>query len=243
MRPLKLGSTGRDVKAWPDFLVGQNRASGTADGFLGANTRNATSIFQTQHGLTPDRLAGRGTLAAAAGKGFVVPPEEQIGGALAANDDFVAEIAGVSIFETESGDAIYYTAGLAIDADGVYRAYNARQTLRVRVPLLRIKCGVPESREGAHARKRSFPESLEGSLTYKRGLPESREGVLAHNRGIPEFPDGFLACKRGIPESPERPFFDANPQLRSRLRNRGTPAAALPFAHALSGLPAAHFHA
>jgi hypothetical protein len=126
MRTLKLGSTGRDVKAWQEFLAAQNLAPGNADGFFGANTRSATSIFQTQHGLPSDGLVGRGTVAAAVGKGFIVPPEEQIGGALGGNDDFVAEIAGVTVFETEGGEAIYYTAGLAVDADGAYRAYKIR---------------------------------------------------------------------------------------------------------------------
>lgn len=126
MRTLKLGSTGRDVAAWQEFLAAQGLAPGAVDGFFGGNSRIATAAFQGRQGLTPDGIVGRGTTAAAFGLGFVVPPEEQIDGALGANDDFVDEIAGVTVFEAEGGGAIYFTAKMAIDADGAYRAYKIR---------------------------------------------------------------------------------------------------------------------
>lgn len=40
--------------------------------------------------------------------------------------DHIDHIGGVPIFETRDGRAIYFKAGMSIDADGAYRAYKIR---------------------------------------------------------------------------------------------------------------------
>src|SRR5437588_9858788 len=66
-RPLAAGARGWDVAALQFALAWHGFASGTFDGYLGAQTEAALQSFQAWAGLTPDGLAGPGTIAALRG--------------------------------------------------------------------------------------------------------------------------------------------------------------------------------
>lgn len=68
---------------------------------------------------------GRETRAAAAALAFHWPEQENIVGALGPKDSFVDRIGDVTVFQAKAGGTLYFTAGLAIDADGAYLAYKA----------------------------------------------------------------------------------------------------------------------
>lgn len=63
--PIKKGDRGTEVKKWQNFLNWAGFSCGTADGAFGANTENATKLFQHACDLTVDGIAGNGTISAA----------------------------------------------------------------------------------------------------------------------------------------------------------------------------------
>lgn len=65
MRVLQQGFHGSDVKQWQQFLRGQGLFTGIADSDFGPLTHQATVVFQTREGLTPDGRVGNATLARA----------------------------------------------------------------------------------------------------------------------------------------------------------------------------------
>jgi peptidoglycan hydrolase-like protein with peptidoglycan-binding domain len=66
-RAMQLGSRGWDVAALQFMLGRRGYSTGSVDGGFGANTRTSVSRFQTAAGLTPDGVAGSGTLRALRG--------------------------------------------------------------------------------------------------------------------------------------------------------------------------------
>ena len=63
--PIKKGDRGTEVKKWQNFLNWAGFSCGTADGAFGANTENATKLFQHACDLTVDGIVGNGTISAA----------------------------------------------------------------------------------------------------------------------------------------------------------------------------------
>jgi len=123
MRLLKLNSRGDDVAKWQQFLIDSGFKSVTADGFFGPATEAATIAFQKKRRLTVDGVVGNEAFGKAMTLGFKPLPEP---------DDeppdpstsVVATIAGVKVNKLGDGSAVFYTSGMAIDADGAYRAYH-----------------------------------------------------------------------------------------------------------------------
>lgn len=115
---------GADVAAWQTFLNKQNINVGTADGIFGDDTKNGTVTFQQNNGLSADGIVGPGTYGKVAGPPFNFATDDPApADVLGDNDDVIDHIAGVSVFGI--GDlAVYYTAGMQIDADGSPHAYK-----------------------------------------------------------------------------------------------------------------------
>jgi peptidoglycan hydrolase-like protein with peptidoglycan-binding domain len=123
MRVLKLNSHGDDVAKWQQFLLDAGFKPGIADGFFGPATETATIAFQRKRGLTADGVVGNETFGKAMTLDFTPlphPSEEPPD----ASTEAVATIAGVKVNSIGGGSAVVYTAGMAIDADGAYRAYH-----------------------------------------------------------------------------------------------------------------------
>ncbi|MDX2001085.1 MAG: M15 family metallopeptidase [Chitinophagales bacterium] len=70
MELIKIGATGKDVKAWQHFLIGQGFLFGKADGDFGEKTLAATIAFQQAHGLQPDGVVGNKSYGVAMQLGF-----------------------------------------------------------------------------------------------------------------------------------------------------------------------------
>lgn len=122
-RNLSTGMQGADVAAWQSFLNQQGFNVGTADGAFGPNTKQGTIAFQTKQGLTADGVVGPATYAAAGTLGFT-PEDPAPTGATSGQDAVIDTIAGVTVFGI-GNLAVYYTAGMQIDADGSPHAYKA----------------------------------------------------------------------------------------------------------------------
>jgi len=73
MQSLKQGSTGPDVEAWQNFLVGQGSYWLDVDGDFTHDTIEGTKDFQKSQGLDQDGEVGPGTLKAAIAVGFPDP--------------------------------------------------------------------------------------------------------------------------------------------------------------------------
>jgi hypothetical protein len=73
MQSLKQGSTGPDVEAWQNFLVGQGSYWLDVDGDFTHDTIEGTKDFQKSQGLDQDGEVGPGTLKAAISVGFPDP--------------------------------------------------------------------------------------------------------------------------------------------------------------------------
>ena len=123
MRLLKLNSRGDDVAKWQQFLIDAGFKPGKADGAFGSTTKAATIAFQKKRGLTADGVVANETFGKAMTLGFKPLPE--------ADDkppdtsaSVVATVAGVKVSKLADGSAVFYTAGMMIDADGAYRAYH-----------------------------------------------------------------------------------------------------------------------
>jgi len=56
-----LGSTGDDVRAWQQLLVGRGWDTGGVDGGFGRGTNKATRGFQADKGLEVDGVVGPST--------------------------------------------------------------------------------------------------------------------------------------------------------------------------------------
>ena len=123
MRPLKLNSHGDDVAKWQQFLINAGFKPGPADGFFGAATEAATIAFQKKRGLTADGVVGNATFGKAMMLEFKPLPDHDAEPA-DASTSVVATIAGKKVYKLGDGRAVFYTAGMAIDADGAYRAYH-----------------------------------------------------------------------------------------------------------------------
>jgi len=75
---IKIGSKGKLVKAWQNFLNKMGYNVGTADGDFGNKTFKGTIAFQRDNGLKADGIAGPNTFKKAAESGFKYPEEEII---------------------------------------------------------------------------------------------------------------------------------------------------------------------
>jgi peptidoglycan hydrolase-like protein with peptidoglycan-binding domain len=64
LRALSRGSAGSDVSTLQQLLTRAGYDTGGVDGSFGPSTRDALMAFQREHGLTPDGVAGAGTIAA-----------------------------------------------------------------------------------------------------------------------------------------------------------------------------------
>ena len=127
MQTLEVGSTGVDVELWQSFLNRIGYPVGSVDGIFGVDTQASTEAFQNANMLTPDGIVGNATLAVAIGRGF--KPIISRGTPPPRGESYViAEIAGVQVSELASGIAVFYRAGMDIDADGSPHAYNPENT-------------------------------------------------------------------------------------------------------------------
>jgi peptidoglycan hydrolase-like protein with peptidoglycan-binding domain len=127
MQTLEVGSDGADVELWQSFLNKIGYPVGAVDGIFGVDTRSSTEAFQKANNLTPDGIVGNATLGVAIGRGFKLivsrgtpPPRGE--------SYVIAEIAGVQVSELASGIAVFYRAGMDVDADGSPHAYNPENT-------------------------------------------------------------------------------------------------------------------
>jgi hypothetical protein len=123
MRILRFNLAGEDVLAWQEFLRMQGFEPGPGNGLFDARTKQATIDFQSTHDLTPNGLVGNQTFTKAMTLGFRPLPDVHV----RAPSDKVTEIAtigGVRIFKLRSGEAVFCTAGMHVDADGCPRAYK-----------------------------------------------------------------------------------------------------------------------
>lgn len=123
MRPLKLNSHGDDVAKWQRFLLDAGYKPGAADGHFGPATHTATVAFQKKRGLTADGVVGNATFGKAMTLDFKPLPEHDEAPA-DPSTSVVATIASVKVNKLGDGRALFFTAGMAIDADGAYRAYH-----------------------------------------------------------------------------------------------------------------------
>src|SRR6266404_1428093 len=127
MQTLEIGSAGVEVELWQSFLNRTGHPVGSVDGIFGVGTHGATEAFQKANKLTPDGIVGNATLAVAIGCGFKpiisrgTPPPR-------AESYVIAEIAGVQVSELPSGIAVFYRAGMDVDADGSPHAYHPENT-------------------------------------------------------------------------------------------------------------------
>ncbi len=127
METLEVGSKAVNVELWQAFLNRTGYPVGSVDGIFGVNTQGATEAFQKANKLTPDGIVGNATLAAAIERGFKTitsmgtPPPR-------AESYVIADIAGVQVSELASGIAVFYRAGMDVDADGSPHAYNPENT-------------------------------------------------------------------------------------------------------------------
>ncbi len=76
MKVLRSGSTGDDVIAWQNFLIGQGFTELEVDGKFGKETAFDTKKYQKTRGLYPDAVVGRLTYAAAMSKDGFDPTED-----------------------------------------------------------------------------------------------------------------------------------------------------------------------
>src|SRR5262245_42796475 len=127
MQTLEVGSVGVDVELWQSFLNRTGFPVGSVDGIFGVHTGEATEAFQKANQLTADGIVGNATLAVAIGRGFK-PIISRGTPTPRAESYVVAEIAGVLVSELASGIAVFYRAGMDIDADGSPHAYNPENT-------------------------------------------------------------------------------------------------------------------
>jgi hypothetical protein len=65
MKALRIGSRGKDVERWQQFLLGQGFEIGLVDGVFGPMTEEATRDFQRSQRLEVDGVVGNQTLGAA----------------------------------------------------------------------------------------------------------------------------------------------------------------------------------
>jgi len=72
---IKIGSKGKLVKAWQEFLNSQGFESGEPDGDFGNRTYRATIEFQKKNNLKADGIAGKNTFEKAVSLGFKYPEE------------------------------------------------------------------------------------------------------------------------------------------------------------------------
>lgn len=76
MRELELQSprmSGEDITAWQKFLSRKGFALGSADGYFGPRSHDATVLFQRRHRLYPDGIVGPRTRRVAREEGFMAP--------------------------------------------------------------------------------------------------------------------------------------------------------------------------
>jgi hypothetical protein len=128
MRILSAGTIGPDVADWQSFLIKTGYYNGSADGEFGAETEAATKAFQQHVGLTTDGLVGNQTVAAAIQLGFKPLTENPDPEAVTGDSLLLDVIAGVSVYQLADSKAVFYTAGMDVDADGSPHAYNREDT-------------------------------------------------------------------------------------------------------------------
>ncbi len=123
MRILRLGLAGEDVLAWQEFLRAQGFDPGISDGLFQEKTKQATVGFQSRHRLTPDGIVGNQTFTKAMTLGYKPLPDIR---ASAPSDEVmeIATIRDVKIFKLKSGEAVFCTSRMHVDADGCPSAYR-----------------------------------------------------------------------------------------------------------------------
>jgi peptidoglycan hydrolase-like protein with peptidoglycan-binding domain len=128
MQILKVGSKGDAVQRWQAFLVGQGLNIGV-DGDFGANTLKATKAFQENNGLDADGVVGHDTFLAASKLGLALDEPAAPAGS-SADKVLIRTLSkdGVHLFKLTSGGVVFFTANMAVDADGCPKAYHPGDT-------------------------------------------------------------------------------------------------------------------
>jgi peptidoglycan hydrolase-like protein with peptidoglycan-binding domain len=127
MRILRLKTAGDDVLKWQEFLSEQGFDPGSSDGHFGKKTEEATIAFQSANGLEADGIAANQSFAKAIALGFKLLPDVD---AKKPSDKVteIGSVGGVKIFKLTSGEAVFCTTRMHVDADGSPRAYKADNT-------------------------------------------------------------------------------------------------------------------
>ncbi|MBS1727138.1 MAG: peptidoglycan-binding protein [Armatimonadetes bacterium] len=128
MRLLKVGTSGEDVRRWQTFLASKGYQVGV-DSQFGTETKNATVQFQADHGLSTDGKVGHDTYMKAAELGFVLIDPEPTPEP-SADFSLIRKTTrdGVNLFKFDSGDAVFFKANMAVDADGCPLTYHPNNT-------------------------------------------------------------------------------------------------------------------
>jgi peptidoglycan hydrolase-like protein with peptidoglycan-binding domain len=124
MRVLKLGLAGADVTKWQKFLHDSGFYDGPIDGEFGSQIVKATKDYQKSNGLKADGVVGNKSFAKAMSQGFELLPSPRAQPASAKVVKVKTIADGVTIFKLESGEAVFFTSDLDVDADGCPMAYG-----------------------------------------------------------------------------------------------------------------------
>lgn len=172
LRILKLKVAGEDVRKWQEFLGNQGFAA-QATGEFSEETKQATIDFQSANGLKPDGIVGNKTFAKAMTLGFKPLPEVN---AKPASDKVteIGTVGGTKVFKLKSGEAVFCTARMHVDADGCPRAYKADNTGIERL-------GNAKKKDGSLS-----PDVI----VFKNGLP--------HKQGSGDPAPGFLVGQTSL---------------------------------------------
>jgi peptidoglycan hydrolase-like protein with peptidoglycan-binding domain len=127
MRILQLNLRGGDVGEWQQFLSDQGFKPIDIDNVFGEATKARTEDFQRASGFMGkdvDGVVGNETLAAAMARGFAPLPDtgDETPSSKVKLVRTVAD--GVSLFKLVSGEAVFFTSRMHVDADGCPQAYG-----------------------------------------------------------------------------------------------------------------------
>jgi hypothetical protein len=100
---------------------------GGVDGEFGLITKAATEKFQQGAKLSVDGVVGNETVGAAIPLGFH-PVKTDDGGGWSSQVERIERIEESDVYQLADGSAMFFTAGMDIDADGAPEAYNPENT-------------------------------------------------------------------------------------------------------------------
>lgn len=156
-----------DVSRWQAFLVGQGFQSGASDGTFGPKTKDATTVFQRRHLLTPDGSVGPQTASKAMSLGYDPTEDDDMSEAGPNWPPPPAELHQLvtnSEREAAFGKFAYRSAPVAgsPEAIQILDTWAKDNVVQVHVPQLKgiqgapSSCSVPFHKSGANQLKALF---------------------------------------------------------------------------------------